>query len=176
MTYDGVRFWVGPTTEDEIDAIVHVGGRRSQIYRDLRALRDRYAPLIRERFPSIKRRVSGFNLDQLLPENGFNVARALVGTEGTCALVLNARVTLVPSPAERVVLVFRYDDIYVAADAVPEYERFTPIAVEQDVPAFPGFAQQLVRSRDSRPPTDAWHRKLLCERGRAPGEEIRVWP
>ena len=48
------------------------------------AIRDRYAGLIRARFPDIPRRVSGYNLEQLLPENGFNVARALVGTEGTC--------------------------------------------------------------------------------------------
>ena len=62
MTYDGVRFWVGPTTEEEIEQIVRAGGRKGQIYRDLRGLRDRYAELIRSRFPSIKRRVSGFAL------------------------------------------------------------------------------------------------------------------
>ncbi len=43
-----------------------------------------YAPLVRQRFSKIRRRVSGYNLDELLPENGFNVARALIGTEGTC--------------------------------------------------------------------------------------------
>ena len=51
--------------------------------RDLRGLRDNYADLIRQRFPKLPRRVSGYNLDELLPENGFHVARALVGTEGT---------------------------------------------------------------------------------------------
>jgi FAD/FMN-containing dehydrogenase len=105
MTYDGEQFWVGPTTEEEIEAIVLAGGRKGQIYRDLRDLRDRYADRIRQRFPSIKQRVSGFNLDQLLPENGFNLARALVGTEGTCALVLRASVDLVASPQYRVLLV-----------------------------------------------------------------------
>jgi len=96
--------------------------------RDLR--RDRYADEIRARFPRIRRRVSGYSLDQLLPENGFNVARALVGTEGTCATVLQARLRLVRSPAHRVLVVLGYADIYRAADAVPEFERFSPIAIE----------------------------------------------
>ena len=159
MTYDGERFWVGPTTEEEIEAIVLAGGRKGQIYRDLRDLRDRYADRIRQRFPSIKRRVSGFNLDQLLPENGFNLARALVGTEGTCALVLRASVDLVASPRYRVLLVLGFDDIYVAADAVPDYERFRPIAVE-------GLDRMIIRGLQARdlaqaeidllPAGDAW--------------------
>ena len=57
----------------------------------LKNLRDKYADLIRQKYPKIPRRVSGYNLDQLLPENGFNVARALVGTEGTCVTVLEAK-------------------------------------------------------------------------------------
>ena len=71
-------------------------------------MRDRYAGAIRARFPPIKRRVSGYNLDQLLPENGFNVARALVGSEGTCALTLQALTRLVRSPPERVLLVIGF--------------------------------------------------------------------
>ena len=50
---------------------------------------------MRAEFPDIPRRVSGYNLDQLLPENGFHVARALVGSEGTCVNVLEATVRLV---------------------------------------------------------------------------------
>src|SRR5882672_9068088 len=159
MTYDGVRFWVGPTTDEEIEQIVRAGGRKGQIYRDLRGLRDRYAELIRGRFPSIKRRVSGFNLDQLLPENGFNLARALVGTEGTCALILKACVELVNSPPHRVLLVLGFDDIYLAADAVPDYERFRPIAIE-------GLDRMIIRGLQARnlaqaeidmlPQGDAW--------------------
>ena len=108
MTYDGERFWVGPTSDEELEAIIAAGGRKGDIYRRLRDLRDRYAELIRSKFPDIKRRVSGYNLDQLLPENGFNVARALVGTEGTCALTLQAKVRLVKSPSQRVVLVLGF--------------------------------------------------------------------
>ncbi len=55
--------------------------------------------LVRAKFPRIPRRVSGYNLDELLPENGFNVARALVGSEGTCATVLSATLNLTVQPA-----------------------------------------------------------------------------
>lgn len=158
-TYDGERFWVGPTSEKDLESIIRGGGRRGQIYEAMRNLRDRYGEAIRARFPNIKRRVSGFNLDQLLPENGFNVARALVGTEGTCALTLKARVRLVESPSERVILVLGYPDIYQAADAVPEYRRYQPIAIE-------GLDRQIIRGLQARhlaadeiallPPGDAW--------------------
>ena len=130
LTYDGARFWVGPTSDEELAQIIGAGGRRGEIYAKLKDLRDRYADEVRSRFPDIRRRVSGYNLNQLLPENGFNVARALVGTEGTCALVLQAKTTLVRSPPERVMLALGYADIYLAADAVPGMMSFGPIAVE----------------------------------------------
>ncbi len=98
LTYDGVRMRVGPTSEEELERIIATGGRRAEIYAGMRDLRDRYAELVRERYPDIPRRVSGYNLDELLPEKGFNVARALVGSEGTLATVLEASVRLVPSP------------------------------------------------------------------------------
>lgn len=130
LTYDGARFWVGPTSEDELAQIISEGGRRGDIYARLKALSDRYGDLIRARFPKIKRRVSGYNLDQLLPENGFNVARALVGSEGTCVVTLQAKMKLVHSPQSRVLLVLGYPDIYIAADAVPDILPFNPIAME----------------------------------------------
>ena len=130
LTYDGLRMTVGPTSEDELVRIIREGGRRGEIYSRLRALRDRYAELIRARFPRIKRRVSGYNLDQLLPENGFNVARALVGTEGSCVITLGATTRLVSSPQARVILVLGFPDIYLAGDAVPDILPFSPIATE----------------------------------------------
>ncbi len=98
LTYDGLRLRVGKTSDSELDRLITLGGRRGEIYAGLKSLRDRYADLIRARYPKIPRRVSGYNLDELLPENGFHVARALVGTEGTCVTVLEATVRLVHSP------------------------------------------------------------------------------
>ncbi|MHB8870237.1 MAG: FAD-binding oxidoreductase, partial [Thermoleophilia bacterium] len=112
LTYDGLRMRVGEVgEEEELDALVTCGGRRGEIYGGLRALRDRYADLIRDRFPDIPRRVSGYGLDQLLPENHFHVARALVGSENNCVIVLEATVQLVHSPPARTTLVLGYPDI-----------------------------------------------------------------
>ncbi|MGD0632306.1 MAG: hypothetical protein ABR987_23525, partial [Terracidiphilus sp.] len=77
------------------------GGRVGEIYAQLARLRDKYADLVREKYPRIPRRVSGYNLDELLPENGFNLARALVGSEGTCATVVSATLNLTSSPPYR---------------------------------------------------------------------------
>ena len=130
LTYDGERFWCGATSPAEYEAIVSAGGRRAQLYRDLKGIADRYGPLIRARFPKIRRRVSGYNLDQLLPENGFHVARALVGSEGTCALTLQAEARLVASPRERVLAIAAFPDIFAAGDAVPRVLAAGPIACE----------------------------------------------
>src|SRR5881392_1419925 len=70
LTYDGLRLRVGPTSEFELERLIRSGGRAGQIYSGLKAIRDRYASRIRSRFPRIPRRVSGYGLDQLLPENG----------------------------------------------------------------------------------------------------------
>ncbi|WP_297153021.1 FAD-binding and (Fe-S)-binding domain-containing protein [Thermogemmatispora sp.] len=130
LTYDGLRLRVGATSEEELAQIIAAGGRRGEIYARLKALRDRYANLIRQRYPAIPRRVSGYNLDQLLPENGFHVARALVGSESTCVTVLEATVRLVPSPPARVLLVLGYPDFFRACDEVPALLEFRPIALE----------------------------------------------
>jgi FAD/FMN-containing dehydrogenase/Fe-S oxidoreductase len=137
LTYDGLRLRVGPTSPDELERIILAGGRRGEIYRGLKNLADRYADAIRTGFPDIPRRVSGFNLPALLPENGFHVARALVGTEGTCAVVLEATTRLVHSPRERSMVMLGYPDVYVACDQVPELLRHGPIGLE-------GFDDRLV--------------------------------
>ncbi len=79
--------------------IAEGGPRAARSTARLRDLRDRYADEIRARYPDIPRRVSGYNLPWLLPENGFNVARALVGTEGTCVTILEADAAAGRQPA-----------------------------------------------------------------------------
>src|SRR5580692_9502487 len=130
LTYDGLRMKVGRTNDGEIKKIVGEGGRRGEIYTGLKRLRDAYSDLIRKCYPDIPRRVSGYNLNYLLPENGFHVARALVGTEGTCVTVLEAVCRLVESPPERVLLAIAYLDILQCADRVPEVMAHHPIGLE----------------------------------------------
>ena len=130
LLYDGTRMTVGPTSEDELEKIIAEGGRVGRIYAGLKRLRDTYAELVRQKYPKIPRRVSGFNLDELLPENGFNVARALVGSEGTCMIVLSAELHLMKSPHYRTLVGLGFEDIFIAADQVPELLKHKPIGLE----------------------------------------------
>ncbi len=130
LTYDGLRMWVGATDEQDYAQIVASGGRRAEIYRGLRAIAEEYADAVRERFPDIPRRVSGYNLDSLLPEHGFDLAKALSGSEGTLVTLLQAEVQLVPIVAHRALVVLGYPSIEEAADAVPMVNRHDPLVVE----------------------------------------------
>lgn len=130
LLYDGTRFWCGETGEEELDAIVADGGRRGEVYGQLRELSRRYADRIRSGFPDIPRRVSGYNLDSLLPEHRFDVAGALVGSESTLVTVLRAELELVPVIRERTLVVLGFPDIATAADAVPAVVEHDPIALE----------------------------------------------
>ena len=133
----------GPRTSDnvhELDVVTYRGERMrvgeggggvpDTLADTLRSLVDRYGDLVRERFPDIPRRVSGYNLDDLLPERGFHVARALAGTEGTCVTVLEATVHLIDSPPCRTLLVAGYDDAPTAADHVMDVLAHKPLGIE----------------------------------------------
>jgi FAD/FMN-containing dehydrogenase len=130
LTYDGARFRVGETSPDELERIIRAGGRQGEIYARMKALRDRYADVIRRRFPKLPRRVSGYNLDELLPENNFHVARALVGSESTLVTILEATLQLVPNPAARTLLVLGYPDVFAAGDHVTDILPLQPIGLE----------------------------------------------
>lgn len=86
--------------------------------------------VIRTELGRFGRQISGYSLEHLLPENGFNVAKALVGTEGTCGIVLGATLRLVPAPATSTLVVLGYPDMASAADAVPTLLPHGPTALE----------------------------------------------
>lgn len=142
LTYDGVRMTVAETSDDACDAIVREGGRRGAIYTQLRQLRDTHQHDLRDGMPHLPRRVSGYNLDALLPEHGFNVAHALVGSESTCVLVLEAMVRLIPNPKARCLVVLGYPSVYEAADHVPEIMSHRPTGCE-------GMDDKLVKDIES---------------------------
>ncbi|MFI0241120.1 FAD-binding and (Fe-S)-binding domain-containing protein [Streptomyces sp. NPDC016845] len=160
LLYDGTRMWVGPTDDAERARITAEGGRRAEIYAGLDRLVTEYLADIRRGYPKIPRRVSGYNLDSLLPESGFDVAKALVGSEGTLVTVLRAELDLVPVKSNQSLLVLGYDDICAAADDVPRLlEHCSPTQLE----ALDGRMAQLMReegayldSLDILPAGDSW--------------------
>ena len=153
LLYDGTRFTVGETSESELERTISSGGRRGAIYERMRSLRDAHAERIRAEYPDIPRRVSGYNLDELLPERGFNVARALVGSEGTCVNVLEATVRLVPSPQHRRLVLLAYPDVFSAGDHVPAIMDTGPIGLE-------GFDRQLTENMEVKGRLAAQRRAL----------------
>src|SRR5438270_12243856 len=120
LTYRGDRLRIGPGS----------AGVPEDLAAELRSLAERHADDIRTRYPQIPRRVSGYNLDRLLPEHGFDVAAALVGTESTCVTVLEATVRLIEAPEARALLILGYEDRGTAGDHVPEVREHEPLAIE----------------------------------------------
>ncbi len=174
VLYDGTRMTVGATPPERLDALIRAGGRVGQIYAGLAGIRDRYASLIREKFPRIPRRVSGYNLDELLPESNFHVARALVGSEGTCANVVSATLNLTASPPFRVLAVLGFNDAFLAADAVPLALEHKPIGLEGFDSLLVDFMRRkglALRDLDKLPPGFGF---LLVEMGAWSAEEARA--
>ena len=165
VTYDGATMDLGAYDEPAYDDLLRLGGDAARVAHELRQIVDDHDALIRERFPRIARRVSGYNLDELLPERGFNVARSLVGTESTCVLVTEATVSLVAMPPHRCLVVLGFADVYAAADRVPDL-------LGHDLLGLEGFDDTLVAEmRSARlnlddlellPPGGGW---LLAEVG-----------
>ena len=130
LTYDGQVLRLGRRNDEEIAGAIAAGGREGELVGRLRDVRDRYGEIVRERFPDIPRRVSGYNLDDLLPEKGFHLARAFVGSEGTCATILEAKVRLAAWPPARTLLVAGYPDHFAAADDLMGILAHRPIGLE----------------------------------------------
>ncbi|MEV0538457.1 FAD-binding and (Fe-S)-binding domain-containing protein [Nocardia salmonicida] len=131
LTSDGSRLTIGAELPDDPRAIAS-----KQLALD-------NLSLLRTAFPALPRRVSGYALDQLLPENRTNLLRAMVGTEGTCVLLTEITVRLVAAPAARALVVAGYEDDIAAADAVPEVLLLQPLTVE-------GMGQDLIDALQTR--------------------------
>jgi FAD/FMN-containing dehydrogenase/Fe-S oxidoreductase len=112
-----------PTDADAAD-------RAAELSAHLTELTASHLGAIRTEMERIPRQVSGYHLGKLLPENGFDVARALVGTEGTCAIVVSATVRLVPAATRPLLLCLGYRNVVDAARDVPTLLEFAPSAIE----------------------------------------------
>jgi FAD/FMN-containing dehydrogenase/Fe-S oxidoreductase len=140
---DGESFEVGSYDEVALAEILAAGGKKGEILGRLRELGARYADLVAERYPDIPRRVSGFNLDELVPGRDLHVARSLVGTESTCAITTEATLRLIPSPRQRRLVILGYPDVFEAAAAVPDL-------LEQPLLALEGVDQTLIDQMKAR--------------------------
>ncbi|GAA4876288.1 FAD-binding and (Fe-S)-binding domain-containing protein [Kitasatospora terrestris] len=128
---DGTELTVGgPLTPAGRDRLAARTGRAGELHRALQALAADHLALLRRAMPALPRRGSGYALDALLPEHGHDLARALAGSEGSCAVLLGATVGLVDAPAARALVVAGYPDEAAAADALPDLLPLGPLTAE----------------------------------------------
>ncbi|MFD8234965.1 FAD-binding and (Fe-S)-binding domain-containing protein [Streptomyces sp. NPDC059696] len=161
------------TTADsvrELDVVTARGGRL-RLGRDwagapdgLRDLAEAELARLRTGFPELPRRISGYALDALLPENGADVARSFCGSEGTLGILTEAVVRLVESPRARALAVLGYADESAAAEAAAGLLPLGPLTVE-------GMAADLVPSTADLPRGGAW---LFVETGGESAGEARA--
>ncbi|WP_033821286.1 FAD-binding and (Fe-S)-binding domain-containing protein [Kitasatospora sp. MBT63] len=128
---DGTELTVhGPLPPEQRRRLRQLPGREGELHRALQDLAAGHLTTLRRSMPQLPRRGSGYPLDALLPERGYDLVRALTGTEGTCALVLGATVRLVAEPPARALVLAGYRDETAAADAVPALLPLGPLTVE----------------------------------------------
>nr|WP_037604618.1 FAD-binding and (Fe-S)-binding domain-containing protein [Streptacidiphilus rugosus] len=177
---DGTELTVhGPRNAEQRAALLRTPGREGELYRGLHDLVERNLTTLRRAFPQLPRRVSGFALDALLPERGFDLARALTGTEGGCAVLLGATVALAPLPRTRELVVAGYADETAAAEAVVDLLPLRPLTAE-------GMGADLVRdpaARERLPAGAGWllleaeagdHARALARAAREQGARVVV--
>ena len=128
VTGSGLRFTAARYGKDEADP--GAAGAEAALLAGLRAQAGRNLAVIRTEFGRFTRQVSGYSLEHLLPEHGFDVAKFLSGTEGTLALTLGATVRLVDAPRATALAVLGYPDMPTAAEAVPGLLPHLPVALE----------------------------------------------
>jgi len=146
VAYGGAQYDFGSYDDEEYSRLVTAAAPEAAILGSLREIGRRTADLVKTQFPDIPRRVSGFNLDQLLPGDPTHVARLLVGTESTCVLVTEALVRLILSPAHRRLVVLAYPSVFEAADAVAGLLESLP----EGLLGLEGFDVTLVRQMRAR--------------------------
>ena len=127
---DGNQAHFRPLDARELEGKLSGSGLESEIYRGVRRLAQENAAAIEQRYPKIMRRVSGYNLDEFLTDSPFNMARMVVGSEGTLCVVTEAKIKLVPRPTMTGLSVLHFADIFQASEAVKEILGHGPSSVE----------------------------------------------
>ena len=130
-------------TSDNVEALTMVAGTGEQltlrrgtepgtspVLQQLQRIVHDNLAVIRTELGRFGRQVSGYALEHLLPENGFDVVRSAVGSEGTWGLLLEATVDLVPRPTHQALIVLGYEDMATAADATPALLGHGAVAIE----------------------------------------------
>ncbi|HKV44861.1 MAG TPA: FAD-linked oxidase C-terminal domain-containing protein [bacterium] len=121
---------LGPLDEAEVTVRARREGAEGVLYRRIPQIVERTRSEVARRYPKIQRRVGGYNLDEFPPGGPWNLAKLVVGSEGTLATVTEATVRIVPRLQATVLAVLHFDDIVPALETTPEILDTHPTAVE----------------------------------------------
>ncbi len=127
---DGSRAVFGEITPAAFEAKTRLPGLEGQVYREVARIRDQYRDEIGLRYPKHWRRVCGYNLDELIKDRPLNMARLIVGSEGTFLTVVEAKMRLVRRPKTTALDVIHYRDIQEALESSQSILETGPYAVE----------------------------------------------
>ncbi len=128
---DGTVAHLRPLTASELHAAMQGDSLEAECYRTVHRLATECADEVDRRFPKILRRVGGYNLDEFIsPSRPFNLAKLMVGSEGTLGVVLEAKLNLVPLPKAKAVLVVQFKELLEALTATPLILKHNPSACE----------------------------------------------
>jgi len=127
---DGSAAHFAEVSLEEWDRRATVDTLEGRIYRNVRRICAEHAEEVEARFPRIMRRVGGYNLDEMVRNQRWNLARLAVGSEGTLVAVTEAKLNLVPLPAYSGLLVSHFDDLIAALRSVTLIVSQAPAAVE----------------------------------------------
>ncbi|NUB93456.1 FAD-binding protein [Haloterrigena sp. SYSU A121-1] len=154
---------------EEYEEIVSRDDREAEIYRTVRALVEENADEIEARYPDLKRTVSGYNLDRVIYENEdgetvINLSKLFVGAESTLGVIVEAELSLVTLPEETALVLYCFDGLIDALEAVPEALEFDPSAVElMDSEVFRLARESEQFSRYEAPIPDGTEAALMLE-------------
>ncbi len=128
---DGTVALFGPKDDTEVETAASGTSLEAECYRTVRLLAAECAAEVERRFPKVLRRVGGYNLDEFTrPRAPFNLAKLMVGSEGTLGVFLEAKLRLVPLPKHKAVLAIQFDELLDALAATPAILAHGPSAVE----------------------------------------------
>ena len=127
---DGTELELGPQDAEGLQRKLAADGREGDLYRTVKQVVDANADEIDARYPKVMRRVGGYNLDELVGEGPFNLAKLVCGSEGTLALILEAKVAVHSLPPKRVLDMRHFETLEKALTAVQYINRHGPAAVE----------------------------------------------
>ena len=127
---DGTEMILNELSESEYDQKANQHDREGEIYKKFRSVIHQHSDEIKQRFPKVMRRVGGYNLDEFVYTDRWNLGKLITGSEGTLAISLELKINLVPLPKFKSVVVAHFGELLEAIKAVEHMLPFQPSAVE----------------------------------------------